>query len=91
MEKQDYKAIRAALFMSYAKPTAIRLLDLIDKPVQATKEQPNLEIEPEHFESLNKILGTYTEMMSDDSDGKEEHEDELALCEVLQDRMDFLG
>lgn len=41
MEKQDYKAIRAALFMSYAIPTALRLLDLIDKPVQTTKEQPN--------------------------------------------------
>lgn len=38
--KQDYKNISAALFMSYAKPTTIRLLKLINKPVEATKEQP---------------------------------------------------
>lgn len=43
MEKQDYKAIKGALFMSYAKSTAIRLLNLIDKPVQTTKERPKEE------------------------------------------------
>lgn len=60
--------------------------NLINKPVETTNEQSNLELEPEYFKDLNSILGSYYEMFEDD----ETKENELALVEVLQDRIDFL-
>lgn len=53
-------------------------------------EKPNLQIEPEYFNTLVKILKSYEEMMSDDEEDEEENEEELALCEVLQDRIAYL-
>jgi len=64
----------------------INKLKLINKPVETTNEQSNLELEPEYFKDLNSILGSYYEMFEDD----ETKENELALVEVLQDRIDFL-
>ena len=47
-------------------------------------------IEEDDIDILNNILGGYTETFSDDEEDQEDHKEELDLCEVLQDRIDFI-
>lgn len=88
--KKELKLIEEALLAYGIEPEETKIYSkidkLINKPVETTNEKPNLEIQPEYFKELNNILGSYYEMFEDD----EVKEDELALVEILQDRIDFL-
>lgn len=44
----------------------------------------NLEIEPEHFLTLNNILGRFTEMMSDDEDDEEMNEEDIVVFKRIK-------